>query len=852
MGRFLVAVTALIATAAILVPGAAPAARATAAAAPTPATAERVSGPDRYSTVAQAAQAAFPSGSKTAILVNGEPGHYPDALAANYLAGQLGAPILLATTRSVPLVTLDELGALGARQVWLVGGGAVLGPTVTDVLRAHGIAVIAQLGGTTRYDTDAAVVTRAAGTGGWWHGSATAVVTRGDAFPDALAAGPLSYAQHFPVILTTPTRLSAQAATALRSLKIRQVVTVGGAAAVSPATVAAIRALGITVTSPAQGQDRSDTANLLADWEIDNAGFTTTGMALASGAAGHEVDALAAGFYAGIRDEPLLVTVSPSEPGQAAVFSALHPSIAAIDVLGGTAAVADTLVTTVASHTLAPCRPAEHGTGWVTAENTKTGDASWFSHLTGGIEGYAGQVSASCGSLVRLYVNTTAPTFTVRAYRMGYYHGAGARLVWTSTPQPGQVQPAPTVDPTTQEVSTDWAPSTTIPVTSSWPAGDYLLKLVASDGESSFVPLVVRDDASTAALLVQNAVLTYEVYNKWGGHSGYSGPSGTDADRSRVVSFDRPYIFDGGRNFGDGTFLVHEYPFIEWAESHGYDLAYTTDVDVDADPAIVVGHKALVELGHTEYWSDAMRSAVVSAAAHGVNVAWLGANDMYWRVRLSSTGLGPDRAVTIYKKLAEIPIADQTAAGATVRWRDPPINQPEQQLEGVMYDCLGMNAAMVVTDPTSWLWQHASVQSGTKLVGLLYGETDRYFAGNGPDVQLMAHSPFACPAHNEPQTWADLAYHTDPVTEAGVIAVGTMAWVNRLEPPMIGYGYSVPATRAAVQQATANILNLFARGPAGRFAPAHTDTAHYYTANTRAGSPHFDAVRDDQLDGDDS
>ena len=833
--------------------GAAQAAEATSAAL-LPASTPRIAGPDRYTTAAKIAQAAFPAGAETAIIVNGEPGHYADALASNYLAGQLGAPVLLATATGVPPATTAELAALHTRAVWLVGGSGVLTAAVRTELEADGITVARQLGGATRYDTDAAVVQAATGPVGVWQDRATAIVTRGDDFPDALAAGPLAYARHFPVIVTTPTTLTAQAAATLRAAGIQQVITVGGDSAVSPTTIAAIEALGITVASPARGTDRADTATLLAEWELANAGFGTASVALGSGEAGHEVDALAAGPYAGSRTEPLLVTDSADIAGNAAAFPAAHPEVASVDVTGGTAAVSDDAAAAVASHTfapVAPCRPAERAAGWVAAENRKAGDSGWSKNVTGGIAGYASQVSATCGDKVVLYVNTAAATFTVKAYRMGYYGGARARLVWTSTPQRGRLQPAATVDSVTHEVIAPWTASATVRITTSWPAGDYLLKLVDSDGHASFVPLVVRDDASSAALLVQNAVATYQVYNTWGGYSGYFGPDNRSDERALVVSFDRPYVFDGSHQLGDGSFLLHEYPFVEWAEQHGYDLAYTSDVDLNAHPSVVGRHKALIELGHTEYWSDAMRSAVVTAAARGVNVAWLGANDLYWRIRFAASRTGADRAIVIHRTLDAMPPDDRTAERATVRWRDAPVSAPEQELEGVMYDCLGVSGAMTVTDPTAWVWQNTGVTAGTELAGLLYGETDRWFAGNGPDVELFAHSPLSCPAHNEPQTWADMAYHTDPRTGAGVIAVGTMAWINRLEPPLMSYGYSLASTRAVVQRATANILDVFSRGPAGAITAAHPDTAQYYNAVTGPGTPDGSPAGDASVDDDD-
>ena len=71
---------------------------------------------------------------------------------------------------------------------------------------------------------------------------------------------------------------------------------------------------------------------------------------------------------------------------------------------------------------------------------------------------------------------------------------------------------------------------------------------------------------------VQLSTATYEAYNSWGGASLYKRigvrfPHGT-ADRSRAVTFDRPYEWPGA-----GQIFDFEYPLIYWLESQGEDVA---------------------------------------------------------------------------------------------------------------------------------------------------------------------------------------------------------------------------------------------------------------------------------------
>ncbi len=81
---------------------------------------------------------------------------------------------------------------------------------------------------------------------------------------------------------------------------------------------------------------------------------------------------------------------------------------------------------------------------WVIDENEKRGTTAWqitTPQTATGIMGYANLVQAKIGQRVMVYVSTQAPTFQLQAFRMGYYQGKGARLVWHSKTLKGYVQP---------------------------------------------------------------------------------------------------------------------------------------------------------------------------------------------------------------------------------------------------------------------------------------------------------------------------------------------------------------------------------------------------------------------------
>jgi hypothetical protein len=153
---------------------------------------------------------------------------------------------------------------------------------------------------------------------------------------------------------------------------------------------------------------------------------------------------------------------------------------------------------------------------WVVAENKRPGTEAW--RIPAGtppnIAGFASSTYAGPGDKVTLYVSTNAARFRVEAYRMGYYQGKGARLVWQSKEVPGRQQPACPLTAGVNMVSCDnWAPTLRFRVTSAFVQGDYLLKLVGAGGQESYVPLTVWDPTSTATYLVKNDVYTWQAWN---------------------------------------------------------------------------------------------------------------------------------------------------------------------------------------------------------------------------------------------------------------------------------------------------------------------------------------------------
>lgn len=450
----------------------------------------------------------------------------------------------------------------------------------------------------------------------------------------------------------------------------------------------------------------------------------------------------------------------------------------------------------------------------VASENSRPGTTAWRLGPRGAeheIEGYADRVSVLPGESFRVFVSTTAATFRVDAYRMGWYGGRQGRWTWGSGVLAGRQQPAPVVLPATHTVTTSWAPSATVP-TRDWPPGAYLLKLTASTGGHRYIPMVVRSDSTAGRVVLVMAVNTWQAYNGWGGYSLYNGPIGF-ADRSRAVSFDRPYDRSGAAKF-----ITFERPVVARAEMLGLPLAYVTSADLDADPGILSGARAVISLGHDEYWTRREKDAVTSARDQGANVAFLGANAVYWRVRYADTTLGPDRLLVGYKSAGSDPAYGTDDPDVTARFRDPPAPSPEETLVGLSYNCFPARGAYRVETPDFWGFAGTGVQRGTVFPGLVGVEIDR--AWPLPDtprpLQVVASSPVLC--HGLP-TVAQSSYYTTR-SGAGVFSVGTMNWTCALAAECRPPSDVTAAGVAFVQKVTDTVLRAFAQGPAALQHPA--------------------------------
>ncbi len=473
---------------------------------------------------------------------------------------------------------------------------------------------------------------------------------------------------------------------------------------------------------------------------------------------------------------------------------------------------------------------------WVIAENSKPGTTSW--QITGkqsptGIMGYSNRVQAQVGQKVALYVSTQAASFQVKAYRMGYYQGKGGRLVWSSAQVRGVVQPACPVTTGINMVECHWAQSLSFTVTSSWVQGQYLLKLVGSGGQQSYVPLTVWDPSSTATYVVMSAVLTEQVFNAFGGYDLYQGATPCAANhypcstRARVVSFDRPYASGNGA----GGYLSLMYPLTRLMEEHGLDVTYWTDITLAEHSNLLAKHKVLISPGHDEEWSNSMRQAAVAGASKGVNLVFFGASPILRKVRLQPSPLGADREVVNYRNPLKDPFYGVDDARVTQNWwGQPPADLPASTLVGASY--VGFNNLtsfpFVVSDPSSWLYAGTGLKAGAQIPGVMTSDFQAYDpsrTSNPPNVEILSHSPVTV-QYDPSRHFADTVFYTMAKSQAGVFTSGTVNWIPSLTAACPAGATLCPSQVMA--ELTLNIMRVFGQGPVGRSYPSTANWQSFY------------------------
>lgn len=352
------------------------------------------------------------------------------------------------------------------------------------------------------------------------------------------------------------------------------------------------------------------------------------------------------------------------------------------------------------------------------------------------IEGYVNKTSVYPGEDLDFKVSMNpVGNFFIDIYRMGYYGGKGGRHMARLGSFAGKTQEVPLM--TVERLrECEWESATTFTIPSDWPSGVYLGKLSKDEpfGKQSYVIFVVKERRQSD-LLCQVSDLTWQSYNKWPFRDSLYDDGSTAVwyvGPNVRVSFDRPYakypqLFDAPLSAGSGEYLLWEHPMTFWLEKEGYDVTYCSNLDVHFEPEILDRTKALISVGHDEYWTEEMFDHVTKARDNGLSIAFFCGNSVGGKVQLFDSFEGvPGRVFSRTQKTNfdnEETLMGNTSYG--VGFGDWQVKKPDH-----------------------WIFEGTDLKEGDKIPGIIGWEYHGLPVGEMPGLEIVAGGPLSAPSKN--------------------------------------------------------------------------------------------------------
>ena len=441
----------------------------------------------------------------------------------------------------------------------------------------------------------------------------------------------------------------------------------------------------------------------------------------------------------------------------------------------------------------------------VAAENRRPGTRAWRlpgpaadvgGRAHGSVSGYVSRPTVRPGQTERIYVSAPgARRIRIAVFRIGWYRGRGGREVLRTGWLAARFQPPCNHSFRSGVTRCRWHATLSFVIPPALPSGVYIAKL--STPRAARDCLFVVRSLRPAPLLVQIPTATYEAYNAWGGDSLYPGGvlrvAVTETNQGHAVSYARPY----DSLTGAGQFFARDVAMVRFLERYGYPVSYTSSESVDAEPAQVLGHRAVLDIGHSEYWSARQRRAFARALQTGTSLLFFSSDLLAEPVRFAHpTGAGD--APTI---IAE----GGAAAGAGGLARGDRFRRLSAALTGSAY--LGcITPRLPGTGPPTyryygwspaptlqpgWLFRHTGMRRDSTLPGIVGYELDARTPASPPGAQVIGggSAPCMAPTRTDPGeallgTGAGEAQTTLYTARSGAIVfnTGTLGWELGLQP----------------------------------------------------------------------
>lgn len=294
---------------------------------------KRLGGANRIETAINIAKEGW-SAADNVVIANAY--NFADALAGVSLAAALDAPILLTDASALSAGVANEITALKAKKVYILGGTASVSTKVENTLKSSGCS-IKRIAGGTRFETSTIIAKELQSIAG---APTEIFIAYGFNYPDALAISPVAGATKNPVIYAPKSgALDASVAAYLRSSSCKKATILGGYASVDQSVEASIKAASVTAISRISGSSRYETA--LSICKAYSTALTGKDISVSTGES--FPDALAGGAFAAKNKIPVLLVNNTAAVSGLKEFAGAR-SPARVYVFSGTAAVPDAVI----------------------------------------------------------------------------------------------------------------------------------------------------------------------------------------------------------------------------------------------------------------------------------------------------------------------------------------------------------------------------------------------------------------------------------------------------------------------------------------------------------------------------